>query len=180
MRQSTESRLGPINCNETVSRFICYSKFIRDNNTLKADAFRERREGIKISIFRIDGLKEAQIWLIGKQEVAEKKKRNLYGRGDLSVHSIKTINLDRIDANDKKSLVKELKAIGKNVGDVSVDVEEAPELHPRHADITYDPFIKSIEKHIAKKLARLSSLRKPSLKYIQDLGLQNIMAESAN
>lgn len=168
-----------LNGSQTICRYICDSKFIRKDNTLRHQAFGDTRN-TPISVFIIDQLKENQVWLLGRDQVAMKRKRNLYGGAQLTVIQVRNIKLIENDTSDINQINKILEKHGVNVNDVTVDVVPNTEIHPRHAEITYEPFEKSIEIHIAKKLARLSSLRKPSLKYIQDLGLHIIRAESAN
>jgi hypothetical protein len=51
----------------------------------------------EVSVFRIDGLNDNQIWNIGSQ-VALKTKRNLHARGDIPVHTVRVIGLDVVIA----------------------------------------------------------------------------------
>ena len=168
------TKLGPITDDETVARYICHSKYLSGNGKVKTDVFRERREGVKISVYRTDGLTDEQIWILGKERVALRRQRNLYGRADISVFDVKNTNLGGLDLSEKRKVNQLLRKYQKQAEDVRVDIEPSEENNERHAEITYEPFEKSIEKHIAKKLARESRKFLPSSAHVTSLGLHSI------
>lgn len=92
-----ETRLGAVvNGNENLSHFI-FSKreFSRQPRRVKAEAYMPRKG--EVSVFRIDGLGDSLIWRIGA-ELAHKRKRTLYGRGDTRTRSVRQAGLDVLPA----------------------------------------------------------------------------------
>ena len=85
----------------------------------------------ELSVFRVQGISEEQIWTIGQNYVSEPQGRTLYGRGDVSA-----------------SVVVESK--------LTIIPDDNP---PRHANIVGWPEDKSAQKLIALELAGKSTLR---------------------
>jgi hypothetical protein len=54
------------------------------------------RQG-EVSVFRVDRLGEPQIWKIGT-EIAEKRERTLYARGDTGARAVRRAGLDVVPA----------------------------------------------------------------------------------
>jgi hypothetical protein len=81
-----------VGTNETLSRFIFSTRhFSRQPPRVKAEAFMPNQG--EVSVFRVDGLTGPQIWEIGT-DIAEKRHRNLYARGDTRAREVRQTGLD--------------------------------------------------------------------------------------
>ncbi len=123
--------MEPVDLSETLSRFVLSRKWIRANNTVRHIAFTPNKNG-EISVFRISGITNNEIWDIGDREVAPKRNRPILGRADINTAIV---------------ISNELKVIPS----------EPPK---RHADITDWPEEKSEQKQIALELAAESEFHK--------------------
>jgi hypothetical protein len=125
---STSNRtdfLGPLDKKEALARYVLSRRhFSSQSGKLKAAAFIPPPNN-RLSVFRIAGLLESEIWHLGEREVAQPANRTIHGRGDLRVNDIEV-----------RHLVIE------------------PDDHPRrHADIVGWPSDKAEQKAIAQLLA---------------------------
>lgn len=78
--------------NENLTRFILSRRhFSQQQLRVKAEAFMPY-EG-EVSVFRVDGLGNPEIWAIGS-ETAKLRPRTLYARGDIYARSVKRHGLD--------------------------------------------------------------------------------------
>jgi len=91
---------------------------------------------LKLSVFRIDGISESEIWEIGLKEVIESmsEPRSMHGRADIEAVNILKNNLQ-------------------------IDPDNTP---PRHANIIGWPELKEEQKSIAQEIAAKASLRLPN------------------
>ena len=69
---------GDIADSEVLARFILFRKWIRIDETVKPEALLPTPD-LELSVFRHNGMAEDELWRIGKEEVADKRKTNLYG-----------------------------------------------------------------------------------------------------
>jgi len=83
-----------ISDDEILARFILFSKWIRSDNTVKPDAFIPHPH-IDLSVTRHIGLKENELWEIGK-DVTILRQAKLYGRTDIQSLKIRKNGLDII------------------------------------------------------------------------------------
>lgn len=120
---SNKTELPPIADDELVARFVLFSKWIRDDKTVRPDAFIPHPYP-NLSVTRHRELSEFALWQIG-QSIADKSSRNLYGRADI------------------QSLV---------VKAHSLRIEPTPE-PKNHANITGWPLDKPGQKIIAQEIA---------------------------
>ncbi len=120
-----------VNPNESLARFINHKKgyFSTDNNSVKALTFMPL--DLRLSVFRIDGLKLEEVWTIGQREVINvlPEPKTLYGMADI-----------------KASKVREF--------DLEIEPSNTP---PRHADICGWPE-KAKHKSVAQQLAAEAKL----------------------
>lgn len=117
---------------ETLSRFILQSNSIKtSNSTVKYTAFLPYPH-VELSVFRISGISDDEIWDIGDRAVAPKRGRQILGRADISALNVTTKDLE-------------------------VRPNEPP---ARHANITGWPDEKSKQKEIALELAAEAQLHK--------------------
>lgn len=120
---------------EKLTRFICYgSHFSVVANRIKPVAFLPHKKSVDISVFRISGLSDSEVWEIGREYV-QTEERPIKARADLSATVVYESNLEVI-------------------------LDEPP---PRHANIKPLPIEKSptdrkARRALATKLARLSEL----------------------
>jgi len=120
-----------LNPADPLARYILSKRhFSRQNNRVKGAAFMPP-ENLRLSVFRIKGLNEDDMWAIGEAYVAKPSKKTLYGRGDVTVSAVRQIELD-------------------------LDADNEP---PRHADIVGWPEEKSAQKLLAEELAVDATLR---------------------
>ena len=92
--------------------------------------FNDKKTRLETSLFKIDGLNEAQIGELG-EFVAEKRDKPWCGHAKLTVHAIQ---------NEK------------------LNVDPTPEYHPLHGDIIGWPEDKAEQKEIAIRLAKVATL----------------------
>jgi len=122
--------LEQVNLAENLARYIFQKNhFSSQNNTVKYAAFMPPPSN-RLSVFRILGLAENEIWRIG-YEVGEKSVRSLLGRADIKALSV-------IEA------------------ELHIDADDIP---PRHADIIGWPEEASAIKLKAIELAEKAQLR---------------------
>lgn len=121
---------------EKLTRFIRYgSHFSDEANTVKREAFLPHKNSVDLSVFRISGLSDSEVWAIGREHV-ERGGRPIKARADLSA--------DDVYENGLK-------------------VIPDPSAHELHANIAPFPIEKSItdrrtRRTIARNLADASQL----------------------
>ena len=114
--------------NEMLSRYIVYKRWVRNDKTVRQDAFMPP-PNLQLSVTRQLGLDDDDIWSFGKLAVLPSG-RTLYGRAD-----IKTIQVRK----------------------QSLNVQPAPDLNnPNHAHIVNWPTNKDEQKMQAMELASVS------------------------
>ena len=121
-----------VNPDEVLSRYLLSrSLFSPQKKRVKSSAFLPPPD-LKLSVFRVNGLTEKEIWELGERDVVQKQStsKTLYGRADVKASSVWNVNL-RIDPND---------------------------IPPRHADLIGWPEEKSARKLIALELAEQAEL----------------------
>ncbi|MDD5037959.1 MAG: hypothetical protein PHN78_01385 [Dehalococcoidales bacterium] len=117
---------------ESLGRYLTdESYFSRKNNTPRPKAFMPPLD-LRLSVFRIDGLKLGEIWELGQREVinAMPTKKQLYGIADIKTRKVQEVKL----------------------------VVECDNKPPRHANIIGWPTEKDERKIIAEELAAESNL----------------------
>jgi len=120
-----------VNPKEPLSRYLMSRRhFWREKKAVKPVAFLPRDDNLRLSVFRIDGLTEGEIWEIGEEVVARPAHRNLHGRGDITASIVQTQGLH-------------------------IDPDNNPR---RHADITWWPEDKPKRLEIAQELAASATL----------------------
>lgn len=78
--------------NEEVTRFLRHSnQYVPSTNRVKPKAFHPAPSDHKVSVFRIQGLTQLQIWSLGDTYVSSEK--GLTGRADLMIEQINTADL---------------------------------------------------------------------------------------
>lgn len=128
--------MNPLSPTDWLARFIFNrNHYSPDKRVVKYGAFLPHRNAetsvLEVSVFRITGLPEVEIWSVGELEVAEKSGRTLRARADISVATVQA---------------KELHA----------DLDDIP---PGHANIVGWPDEKSKQKLMAIELAASALLR---------------------
>src|SRR5438445_8073525 len=73
----------PVENNETLARFIVQRSHVRQDKTVKPDAFIPHPH-LELSVTRHRSATEAEIWSVGEQ-VAATRQKVLYGRADFAV-----------------------------------------------------------------------------------------------
>jgi hypothetical protein len=132
---TVESPVPPVGDNEVLARFIVASKWVRNDGTVKQDAFIPHPY-TALSVTRHLGLSGPEIWVIA-QRVASFQGKNLYGRADLAVSNVKEAKL-------------------------TVNPDPTPE-NSNHAEIKGWPPEKSAQKSYAQQLAKDASyVEKPA------------------
>ena len=115
---------------EILARFIfSKSHFSVTNKEVKFKAFTPPSNSEDLSVYRISGLSESEVWAIGKEYV--QGERTLRARADLSAEVVYENNLEVISD---------------------------PDIHELHANITPFPADKRSRDHIARNLALASKL----------------------
>lgn len=174
MIREAKDVLGPIDQNEMIARYVLTSRFIRrSDSTVKGGAFEESRAGEYISVCRTDTLAEKEIWELGRDYVARPGGKKLYGMATLKVVEAEDNKFSNFTESEIKTLLNDISEI-TDLNDIEIKVRPTSNLHPYHADIEYEPFVKGIVKHIAKKLARSAVFITPTPNHITELGLHNI------
>ncbi len=72
---------------ELLARYIVSSRWLRQDRTVKQDAFMPPESPLELSVTRHLSLSENDIWNIGKR-IASGQSRNLYGRADVEVSQV--------------------------------------------------------------------------------------------
>ena len=108
--------------------------FAASSGRVKPRAFHPAREDHKTSVFRIAGLSERKVWLLGDLRVTAALKRKILARADVLVTHVQSVGLQ-------------------------VQPDEPP---PRHANITGWASEKDRWMSEAQELALLATLRLPS------------------
>ena len=88
---SNKAELPPIVDDELLARFVLFSNWIRQDQTVRPDAFIPYPYP-DLSVTRHRELSEFDLWQIG-QPVADKSSRNLYGRADIHALTVKAQSL---------------------------------------------------------------------------------------
>lgn len=88
---SEESKLLPVTDDELLARFVLFSSWIRNDKTIRPDAFIPHPYP-DLSVTRHLGLLESELWQIG-QTVADKRPARLYGRADVQAITVKAQSL---------------------------------------------------------------------------------------
>lgn len=78
---TAEPELVPVVPTELLARFVLFSRWIRSDQTVRADAFIPW-PWPELSVTRHHGLSESELWQLG-QAVAEQRPATLYGRSDV-------------------------------------------------------------------------------------------------
>jgi hypothetical protein len=90
--QSPHNLKATVDDNEKLARYIFSTRhFSREPPRVKTEAYMPSRG--EVSVFRIDRLEQAAIWEIGN-EVARKRERTLYARGDTKASEARRVGLD--------------------------------------------------------------------------------------
>lgn len=86
---------------EKLARFVVFSRWIRDNKTIRSDAFMPT-PSLETSVTRHVGISEERIWELGDLTVG-KPPRCLHGRADIKAGSVRECGLDvepRMEVNN--------------------------------------------------------------------------------
>ena len=134
---SDPASLPPIADDEWLARFITVDWWVRQDRTIKQDAFIPPND-LQLSVTRHLNLSENQLWKLGKAVVdilAEKRTAGLHGRGDIT---------------------------SKIVSQQNLMTESAPlPENPNHAHVTRWPLDKPARKNIAQQLAASARFASP-------------------
>ena len=103
------------------------SQFKSSENKVKYSAFIPP-QSLKLSVYRISGIQNQEIWNMGNEYVAKPQSKTVLGRADI--------------------LASEVLNLGEGLS-----LEPDPKPHPRHANITGWAVDKSKQKLVAIKLA---------------------------
>lgn len=121
-----------VSSEEPLSRYLLQSgHFSRQHRRVKPNAFLPEPIRLATSVFRTDGLPEAEIWRIGQAYVAGPTGRTLYGRAEVVVSQVEATGL-------------------------RVNPDNVPE---RHAEIVGWPQRKDERLALAQELAAVAVLR---------------------
>lgn len=121
---------APLSPETPLARYLLASgHFSRENRRVKSAAFLPPPDG-RLSVFRVDGLADPEIWSLGRARVAEPQGKPLYARADLPVRATREAGLD-------------------------ADPDDTP---PRHVTILGWPAEKSARKLLAHQLAEAAVL----------------------
>lgn len=118
---------NPISPEEFLARYIVFSKWFRQDKTVKPDAFMPPENPLELSTTRHLNLSEGEIWRIGRA-VAARRSLNLHGRADLKVSHV---------------ILQPLSVVADPTSD-----------NPNHANIIGWPDRKDARKSLALKLAK--------------------------
>ena len=87
-----------VNPNESLARYLMYQKgyFSTEMNSVKYMAFMPSPDDLRLSVFRIDGLKLDEVWEIGQKEVIDvlPQPKTLYGRADIKASKVRKFDLE--------------------------------------------------------------------------------------
>ncbi len=124
---------GPVvDSSETVSRYL-FKDDIRSDETIRYQAFLPSSSNPKLSVFRVFGLSDQEIWALAVEKVEPIRGKRVSARGDLSIAKV-----------EDKQLV----------------IQPDAEATSRHANIVDWPPDREKRATIAKDLAALASLAK--------------------
>lgn len=132
-RENTADRRfeAPVAPAEPLARFLLSSsQFSKKNQRVKFQAFMPPAD-LRLSVFRIVELSEAEVWRLGEQHVARAAGKTLHARADLAASAFTGQKL-------------------------SIDADNAP---VRHANVLGWATERSEQQLVAMELARLASLR---------------------
>lgn len=117
-----------------LARFILDKRYSKPDNQghVKYNVFLPPIDKKKLSVYRIQGLDESEVWAIGDTFVASVQGKPLIARADI---------------------------LAEDVIGVSLSVTPEPAPHPRHADITGWPDDRPAQREYALRLARAAKLR---------------------
>jgi hypothetical protein len=77
-----------IDANDPLARYLLSrSHFSRLQDRVKPSAFMPPSD-LKLSVFRIAGLAEREVWSIGQRYVADPQAKKVYGRADVLVSHV--------------------------------------------------------------------------------------------
>ena len=89
--------LSIVNPNESLARFINEKKgyFSIEKNSVLPRTFMPRLD-LRLSVFRIDGLKLEEVWTIGQREVIDvlPEPKTLYGMADIKASKVREFDLE--------------------------------------------------------------------------------------
>ncbi len=121
-----------VNPTESLGRYLTQSNhFSRRDNAVRSLAFMPPIN-LRLSVFRIDGLKLEDVWIIGQREVIDGslEPKTLYGMADIKASKVRGFDLE-------------------------IEPSNTP---PRHADICGWSEDKSKQKSVAQQLAAEAKL----------------------
>lgn len=127
---SDGDKVPPITSDEWLARFIHYQRYIRQDRTVRADAFIPHPYP-DLSVTRHLQLSDAELWRIG-DDIARQINRSLYGRADAQVFVFQRQGLQ-------------------------VAPEPVFPQNPNHANVSGWPAEKSAQKIIAQQVAAAAS-----------------------
>ena len=78
--------MEPVGLSETLSRFVVYNRWIRADNTVRHIAFTPNKNGA-MSVFRISGISDNEVWNIDEREVGTKQNIPILGRAEYTVYN---------------------------------------------------------------------------------------------
>ncbi len=84
---SPENALPPVADDEKLARFILFRNWIRNDSTVRPDAFIPYPHP-NLSVYRHIGLAEPEVWQIGRA-IANARPAKLYGRADILASDVK-------------------------------------------------------------------------------------------
>jgi hypothetical protein len=132
-----ETPIRPLDSDELLARFIMFERWLRQDQTVRPDAFIPPPD-LQLSVTRRISLSEDELWDVGQKiadEIAVKKPgARLYGRADIYVRYVSELKL-------------------------RAEADPLPD-NPNHAYITDWPGEKSAQKSIAQELAAKAVLRR--------------------
>jgi hypothetical protein len=76
---------------ETLARFVMFQNWIRQDGTVRPDAFIPPKD-LHLSMTRHIGLTATEIWRVG-ENVADQRAIELFGRADLTVRDVSSVGL---------------------------------------------------------------------------------------
>ncbi|MEK6656599.1 MAG: hypothetical protein AABY58_04085 [Nitrospirota bacterium] len=79
---------------EILARFILTKKYIRQDKTVRWNAFMPHKG--ETSVFRVSGISDIEIWHIGEKYVVSSQNKPLFGRADITASIIMDNGLDVI------------------------------------------------------------------------------------
>jgi hypothetical protein len=89
-----ESHPTRINDNELLARFVVFRHWLRNDNTVKPDAFMPHPQTLDLSVFLHIGLTSDELWNCGHTVIQNRKDSTLYGRADILTLRVRGQNLE--------------------------------------------------------------------------------------